>query len=56
MQNAYKMGFNDSPNATIVITSDSEITFLWSATVSIYCLGGMISGTIGGAIADFFGR
>lgn len=56
MKDAYKTAFDDSPNATLVISSDSEITFLWSITVSIYLFAGMISGAFSGAIVDFFGR
>ncbi|XP_067951488.1 solute carrier family 2, facilitated glucose transporter member 1-like [Watersipora subatra] len=36
--------------------SESSLTFLWSCTVSIYCLGGILSGCVGGTIADKLGR
>lgn len=56
IQDEYKTGFSDDPNATDVITSESEITILWSTTVSIYCFGGLIGGSVAGLVADKIGR
>ncbi|XP_067950914.1 facilitated glucose transporter protein 1-like [Watersipora subatra] len=54
MQGAYKNWYNISSGGGDL--SQSEITFLWSATVSIYCLGGVLSGCVSGFMADKFGR
>lgn len=56
IQNEYRNGFSDDPNATAVITSDAEITLLWSITVAIYCVGGLLGGCVAGVIADKIGR
>ena len=53
VQKAYSDSF--TVNGTDTMNS-GEITLLWSFTISAFCLGGMISGSLGGFIADTFGR
>ncbi|XP_012270773.1 solute carrier family 2, facilitated glucose transporter member 1 isoform X3 [Orussus abietinus] len=43
-------------NRTGVPTSQSEVTMIWSIAVSIFCVGGMIGGSLVGYVADRFGR
>lgn len=43
-------------NRTGVPTNQSEVTVIWSIAVSIFCVGGMIGGSMVGMIADRFGR
>ncbi|XP_066601635.1 solute carrier family 2, facilitated glucose transporter member 1-like [Prorops nasuta] len=43
-------------NRTGVPTSQSEVTMIWSVAVSIFCVGGMIGGSMVGWVADKFGR
>lgn len=43
-------------NRTGVPTKQSEVTMIWSIAVSIFCVGGMIGGSMVGSIADRFGR
>ncbi|KPJ05347.1 Solute carrier family 2, facilitated glucose transporter member 3 [Papilio xuthus] len=43
-------------NATIDAKDDPKVTTVYSVTVSIYCVGGMIGGILTGFIADRFGR
>ncbi|XP_061381926.1 solute carrier family 2, facilitated glucose transporter member 1-like [Danaus plexippus] len=42
-------------NSTLEVT-DPKVNTVWSVVVSIYCVGGMIGGTITGFVADRFGR
>ena len=55
MQEQYQKWYNDTHKDGPPLSS-TELTFLWSTTVSIYCLGGLLSGSLGGALADKFGR
>lgn len=43
-------------NRTGVPTSQSEVTMIWSVAVSIFCVGGMIGGSLVGWVADSMGR
>ncbi|XP_017754666.1 PREDICTED: solute carrier family 2, facilitated glucose transporter member 1-like isoform X1 [Eufriesea mexicana] len=43
-------------NRTGQPTKQSEVTMIWSIAVSIFCVGGMIGGSMVGSIADRFGR
>lgn len=43
-------------NRTGEPTSQTEVTMIWSVAVSIFCVGGMIGGSLVGWIADRFGR
>ena len=36
--------------------SSATLNLLWATTVSIYCVGGMLGGLLGGWWADYFGR
>jgi hypothetical protein len=36
--------------------TEEMLALLWSVTVSIFAVGGMIGGISGGAIADYCGR
>lgn len=36
--------------------SEDMLTLVWSITVSIFAVGGMIGGLSGGVIADYCGR
>ena len=37
-------------------SKSSQVTFIWAVIVSIFCLGGMVGGSLVGFIADKFGR
>ncbi|XP_054001948.1 solute carrier family 2, facilitated glucose transporter member 1-like isoform X5 [Hylaeus anthracinus] len=37
-------------------TQQSEVTIIWAIAVSIFCVGGMIGGSLVGWVADRFGR
>lgn len=43
-------------NRTGEAVSQSEVTMIWSIAVSIFCVGGMIGGSLVGWLADRFGR
>ncbi|XP_068627250.1 solute carrier family 2, facilitated glucose transporter member 1-like [Battus philenor] len=43
-------------NITLAPKDDPKVTTIWSITVAIYCVGGMIGGVLTGFIADRFGR
>lgn len=43
-------------NRTGEPTSQTEVTMIWSVAVSIFCVGGMIGGSLVGWVADRFGR
>ncbi|EFN72280.1 Solute carrier family 2, facilitated glucose transporter member 1, partial [Camponotus floridanus] len=43
-------------NRTGVPPTQSEVTLIWSVAVSIFCVGGMIGGSLVGWVADRFGR
>ncbi|XP_045508952.1 solute carrier family 2, facilitated glucose transporter member 1-like isoform X1 [Colias croceus] len=43
-------------NITLPSKDDPKVTTVWSITVAIYCVGGMIGGVITGFVADRFGR
>ncbi|XP_065564356.1 solute carrier family 2, facilitated glucose transporter member 1-like [Artemia franciscana] len=42
-------------NSTVVPT-EATITWIWSVAVSVYCIGGMIGGSLTGFFAEKFGR
>ncbi|XP_073966831.1 solute carrier family 2, facilitated glucose transporter member 1-like [Choristoneura fumiferana] len=43
-------------NLTLEATKEPKVTTIWSVTVAMYCVGGMIGGMLTGVIADRFGR
>ncbi|XP_076618377.1 solute carrier family 2, facilitated glucose transporter member 1 isoform X3 [Colletes latitarsis] len=43
-------------NRTGHVTKQSEVTIIWATAVAIFCVGGMIGGSLVGSIADRFGR
>ncbi|CAH0404111.1 unnamed protein product [Chilo suppressalis] len=43
-------------NSSIPPDQDPKVTNVWSITVSIYCVGGMLGGVITGVVANRFGR
>ncbi|CAH2064540.1 unnamed protein product, partial [Iphiclides podalirius] len=43
-------------NTTLDAKDDPKVTTVWSITVAIYCVGGMIGGVLTGFVADRFGR
>ncbi|XP_022119387.1 solute carrier family 2, facilitated glucose transporter member 1 [Pieris rapae] len=43
-------------NLSLAAKDDPVVTNIWSLTVSIYCVGGMIGGVITGLVADRLGR
>ncbi|XP_018300970.1 solute carrier family 2, facilitated glucose transporter member 1 isoform X2 [Mycetomoellerius zeteki] len=43
-------------NRTGIPTEKTEVTLIWSLAVSIFCVGGMIGGSMVGWAADRFGR
>lgn len=68
-QHGYNIGVVNSPqelienwisevkmNRTGQPVDPSEVTIIWSIAVAIVCVGGMIGGSLVGAIADRFGR
>ncbi|CAB0001304.1 unnamed protein product [Nesidiocoris tenuis] len=48
---AFQHGYN-----TGVVNAPAEITMIWSTIVSVFCVGGMIGGSIVGVVADRLGR
>ncbi|XP_019637728.1 PREDICTED: solute carrier family 2, facilitated glucose transporter member 5-like [Branchiostoma belcheri] len=53
MQNFYKKSFYNFTGAEL---ADDSLTVLWSTTVSIYCLGGLIGSLLVGPLASKIGR
>ncbi|BES88883.1 transporter [Nesidiocoris tenuis] len=43
-------------NETEFVVTDAKITMIWSTIVSVFCVGGMIGGSIVGVVADRLGR
>jgi hypothetical protein len=39
-------------NSSLPAKDDPKVTTMWSITVAIYCVGGMIGGVITGVVAD----
>ncbi|XP_065575624.1 solute carrier family 2, facilitated glucose transporter member 1-like [Artemia franciscana] len=39
-----------------VVPTEATITWIWSVAVSVYCIGGMIGGSLTGFFAEKFGR
>lgn len=49
--------YNESNEARRdVYLSDTALLWLWSITVSIYCIGGAIGAMVSGHLADVLGR
>ncbi|XP_076687329.1 solute carrier family 2, facilitated glucose transporter member 1 isoform X2 [Andrena cerasifolii] len=47
---------NLKTNRTGQPPTQGEVTMIWSIAVSIFCVGGMIGGSLVGSVADRFGR
>lgn len=49
---------NSTLNGTEIVSgmSEDKVTMIWSIIVAVFCVGGMIGGSVVGIVADSFGR